>query len=201
MNIFVVSNAIEETAYLLVKQLARITLRESKTTPVIVVDDRDSLTQDALADDFISSSSFILDDFLYDKKSVLAVDANKLATKLSGLSSEWLVFEFGQNEHETCFDFVRKLARYNFMTPTLREKNVVFAVPGLSLTELARALNESFNNLPISHLSVAQSGQVRMLLFSTKIERAFISLPLISVPLMRLRRLVMFIYRRFLKAA
>ncbi|MBN0203662.1 hypothetical protein JTL45_34350, partial [Pseudomonas aeruginosa] len=111
-----------------------------------------------------------------------------------------VLFEFGQNDQATCLDFVRKLARYNYMTPTLRTKSVVFSVPGMFLAFFAKTLNESFNNLPASPIAVAQSGQVGMLLLSTKIERVFVSLPLLSAPLIRLNRLMMFIYRRFMSA-
>ncbi|PBY99096.1 hypothetical protein CJT42_32925, partial [Pseudomonas aeruginosa] len=68
------------------------------------------------------------------------------------------------------------------------------------LAFFARMLNEAFNNLPIGPIAVAQSGQVGMLMMSTKIERVFVSLPLLSAPLIRLNRLVMFVYRRFVKA-
>ncbi|GAD64471.1 hypothetical protein [Aquipseudomonas alcaligenes] len=204
MKIYVVSNGGQATADQLVKQLSRITLQHGKASPVIVVDDRYNLDQVLMDDAPVANTSYHLDDFLHDKGSiadgVMMVDANQIATKLRALTAEWVLFEFGQNDQATCLDFVRKLARYNYMTPTLRTKSVVFSVPSMYLAFFARTLNESFNSLPSSPIAVAQSGQVGMLLLSTKIERVFVSLPLLSAPLIRLNRLMMFIYRRFMSA-
>ncbi|KKJ94254.1 hypothetical protein PK34_18925 [Stutzerimonas stutzeri] len=201
MKIYVVSNGVQDTANQLVKQLAKITLQDSKASPVIVVDDRYNLDQVSEGDASVANTSYRLDDFLHDKGSiadgVMMVDANQIATKLNELGTEWVLFEFGQNDKATCFDFVRKLARYNFMTPTLRDRSVVFSVPSIYLGHFASAINESFNNLPAGPLAVDQSGQVGMLLMSIRIERVFVSLPLLSAPLIRMNRLVMFVYRRF----
>ncbi|HCF9865404.1 TPA: hypothetical protein NI798_005741 [Pseudomonas aeruginosa] len=205
MKIYVASNGFNDTADQLVKQLARIQLQDSKATPVVVVDERYNLGHALVEDADVPSTAFNLDDFLHEKGSiadgVMLVDANQIATKLFGLDSEWVVFEFGQNDQQTCIDFVRKLARYNYMTPTLRNKNVVFSVSSMYLAYFARTLNESFNNLPVGDLAVAKSGQVGMLMMSTKIERVFVGLPLLTAPLIRLNRLLMFIYGRFVKSA
>lgn len=205
MKIYVVSNGVQDTTGHLVKQLSRITMQDSsKATPVIVVDDRYNLTQISHDDTAAESSSFHLNDFLHEKGSSadgeISVNANKIATKLSALTTDWVVFEFGQNDQQTCLDFFRKLARYNYITPMLRHKNVVFLVPSIYLAFFAQSLNHSFNNLPTGQLAVAQSGQVKMLILSTDIERVFVSFPLLLAPFIRLNRLAMFIYRRFVKA-
>lgn len=204
MKIFVASNGFDETPGQLVAQLARIDVKPGKATPVVVVDERYTIKQ-ALTDGAEPAcAAFHLDDFLHEKGSiadgVMVVDTNQIATKLKGLNSEWVVFEFGQNDQQTCLDFVRKVSRYNYMNPSMRGRNVVFSVPSMYLAFFPRMLNEAFNNLPIGPIAVAQSGQVGMLMMSTKIERVFVSLPLLSAPLIRLNRLVMFVYRRFVKA-
>lgn len=203
MKIYVASNDFNNTSDQLVKQLARINLQATKATPVVVIDERYNLDRALVEDAAVPNSAFHLDDFPHEKGSIddgmMLVDANQIATKLSALDSEWVVFEFGQNDQQTCLDFIRKLARYNYMTPTLRNKNVVFSVPSMYLAYFARTINESFNNLPVGALAVAKSGQVEMLMLSTKIERTFVSLPLLYAPLIRLNRLMMFIYRRFVK--
>ncbi len=205
MKIYVVSNGAQDTTGQLVKQLARITLQDSsKATPVIVVDDRYNLTQRSHDDAAVDNNSFHLNDFLHEEGSnangIMSVNANKIATKLSALTTDWAVFEVGQNDQQTCLDFFRKLAHYNYITPTLRHKNVVFSVPSIYLTFFAQTLNHSFNNLPTGQLAVMQSGQVKMLILSTDIERVFVSFPLLLAPFIRLNRLAMFIYRRFVKA-
>lgn len=205
MKIYVVSNGAQDTTDNLVKQLARITLQDSsKATPVIVVDDRYNLTQVSQNDVPVDHSSFHLNDFLHDNGSiadgVMLVNANQIATKLNALAPDWAVFEFGQNDQQTCLDFFRKLARYNYMTPALRHKSVVFSVPSMYLTFFAQTLNQAFNNLPTGQFKVAQSGQVGMLMSSIWIERVFVSRSLLLAPLIRLSRLAMFIYRRFVKA-
>lgn len=201
MKIYVASNAAGGTSNLLVKQLARIALQPGRASPVIVVDDRYNLDQVSKGDAPVAHTSYHLDDFLHDKGSiadgVMLVDANQIATKLNALATKWVLFEFGQNDHATCLDFVRKLARYNYMTPMLRQKNVVFSVPCMYLVVFAQTLNEVFNNLPSSPMAVAQSGQIGMLFLSTKVERIFVSLPLLFAPLIRLNRFLIFIYKRF----
>ncbi|MBB6343226.1 hypothetical protein HNP49_003424 [Pseudomonas fluvialis] len=205
MRIYVASNDFSDTADQLVKQLARINLQTTKATPVAVVDERYELSQALVKDADIPNTAFHLDDFLHEKGSVadgvMLVDANQIATKLSSLDTEWVLFEFGQNDQQTCIDFVRKLARYNYMTPTLRDTCVIFSVPSMYLGYFARTLNESFNNLAVGDLAVAKSGQVGMLMLSTKVERVFVGLPLLTAPLIRLNRLLMFVYDRFVKSA
>lgn len=205
MNIYVVSNGVQGTTDQLIKQLARITLQvSSKATPVIVVDDCYNLTQVSQDDAPVDHRAFHLNEFLHDNgriaDGVMLVDANRIATKLSALAPDWVMFEHGQNDQQTSLDFFRKLARYNYVAPTLRHKNVVFSVPSLYLAFFAQTLNQAFNNLPVGQLAVAQSGHVRMMMLSTDIERVFFSVPLLLTPLIRLSRLVMFIYRRFVKA-
>ncbi|OOV93603.1 hypothetical protein [Pseudomonas sp. MF4836] len=205
MKIYVVSNGAQDTTDHLVKQLASITLQDStKATPVIVVEDRYNLTQVSQNDAPVDHSSFHLNDFLLEKGSiangVMLVDANQIATKLNALATDWAVFECGQNDQQTCIDFFRKLARYNYITPTLRHKSVVFSVPSMYLAFFAQTLNQAFNNLPAGQLVVAQSDQVRMLMLSTDIERVFVSFPLLWAPFIRLNRLAMFIYKRFVQA-
>lgn len=205
MKIYVVSNGIQDTADQLVEQLSRITPQDSKASPVIVVDDRYNLHLGSENYAPLANTSYHLSDFFHDRGGIaggaMMVDTHQIATKLNGLGTDWVLFEFGQNDKGSCFDFVRKLARYNYITPTLRAKNVIFSVPSIDLGLFAKEINESFNNLPASPISVAQSGQIRMLLISTKIERVFLGLPLLSVPLIRLKRLLMFIYRRLAKAS
>ena len=204
MRVYVASNCFNETPGQLVTQLARIDVQQSKATPVIVVDERYMIAKALGEDAEVLCTEFHLDDLLDEKGSiangVMVEGTNRIATKLSTHVSDWVVFEFGQNDPQTCTDFVRKIARYNYINPSLRNKNVVFSVPSMYLAFFARTLNESFNNLPIGQLAVAQSGQVGMLMMSTKIESVFVSLPLLSTPLIHLNRLAMFIHRRFVRS-
>lgn len=202
MNIYVVSHSGQNVAdRQLIEQLSRITFERKKATPVIVVDDRYNLDQIGHQQELVDHTHFHLDDFLHDKGSnadgVMVVDINKISKQLNKPITHWVLFEFGQNDQATCLDFVQKLARYSYMTPSLRNKNIVFSVPSMYLVLFARMLNESFNNLPCSPIAVAQSGKVGMLFMSTNIEKVL--MPLWSGPMLRLNRLLMFIYQRFVK--
>jgi hypothetical protein len=206
VNIYVVSDSGQKTAdQLLINHLSRITFEARKATPVIVVDDLFNLDQLGSNESAGEHSHFHLDDFLHEKGSiadgVMVVDANQIAKKLNNQTAPWVLFEFGQNDVATCLDFVRKLARFNYMSTSLRPKNIVFSVPSMYLGFFARSLNEAFNNLPCSPIAIQQSGHVDMLFLSTHLEKVFISLPLLTGPLRWVNRLLIFIYQRFVKAA
>ncbi len=204
MKIYIVSNGLNYTSDQFVKQLASIKLQVTKATPVVVVDERHTVDRALVEQADVPNSAFHLDNYLHEKGSiydgVMLVDANQITSKLSALDSEWVVFEFGQNYQQTCIDFLHKLARYNYMTPTLRNKNIVFSVPSVHLDYFARTISESFNNLPVNSYSVMRSGQVGMLMISSRIESLFFSFPLLFKPLLRLKRYIVFIYRRLKKA-
>jgi len=201
MNIYVVSKESKETSDQLVKQLSLITLQDNKTTQVIVIDDLYSLAQETCDDTSLHSTSPHFDHFLLDEGSavdwVMKVDTNLRATSHKTTNSQWVLFEFGQCEQKAFHDFARKLAYYNYGTPTLRSKNIAFLVPSMYLAFFAKTINESFKNLPASQFTTSQSSQVSLLMLSTRIERVFISLPLLTASFIRLKRMAMFIYRRF----
>jgi hypothetical protein len=201
VNIFVSSqsgNALKDP--ILVAQMAQIKFEARKTVPVIVVDDRYSLAEITCELGKPEHTYFRLDDFLHDKGSnadgMMVVNENLIPTLLSGITTEWVVIEFGHNNQSTCLEFISKLARHSYMTPVLRTRNIVFSVPGMYLGFMARTINETFNNLPISKFTVAQSGKVGLLFMSSHLEKVFISMPLLTAPLARLNRALMFVYQR-----
>jgi len=201
MKIYVVSDEAYEASNFLAKQLDRIVVQPNKATPVIVVDDFYNLDQLSRSVAPVTHTIYRLSNFegrSANAGSVEAIDTNQIEDKLSNLTTEWVLFEFGQNDQATCIDFISKLARYNFMKPTLREKKVVFLVPEIYLAFFAKRINESFNNLPRSSMAGARSPQIGRLFISTNIERLFLNFRLLTSPLLQLIRLVKFIYRRFL---
>lgn len=203
MIIYIASNGFNDTSEQLVKQLTCIKLQVKKTTPVVVVDERYNLDSAQVGGVDVSTETFHLEDSRQEDGSnaegLMLVNFNRVITKLSTVDSKWIVFKFGPDQ-KTYLDFVRKLARYNYVAPTLRKKNIVFLVPSAYLAYSARILNESFNNLPVGALAVAKSGQVGMMMTCSNIERVLVGLPRLSAPLIRLKRLLIFIGRRFVKA-
>lgn len=205
MNIFIVSHLSPKTERQeLIRQLSRIRCEPQKTVQVVAVDDRFNLAELPVRDRSTGVASFKLDDFFYEMGStpdgVMRVDQNRIAQRMDAIHSHWVLIDFGQNDPNACADFILKLSRYSYMTPTLRDRNLVFSVPTIYLGTFARALNESFNNLPSNNSAFAQSGQVGMLFVSTSFEKIFTSLPLFSGVLIRLSRLAMYLYRRFMRA-
>lgn len=203
MKIYVVSDAAYDANEFLAKQLARIVVQPNKATPVIVVDNLYNLDQLSRNDAPVTYTIYRLSN--YEGSSTIpdvaeTINTNQIANKLSTLTTDWVLFEFGQNDQAACIDFITKLACYNFMKPTLREKKVVFLVPEIYLAFFAKRINESFNNLPHSSMAATPSRQVGMLFISTNIERLFISFRLLTSPLLQFTRLMKFIYRRFLRA-
>jgi hypothetical protein len=203
VKIYVASDSLNDKPDQLVKQLARIKLRAAKTTPVIVVNERYNLDTELGEEADESNIAFHLDDFLHEKSSiadgVMLVDANQIGIKLCVLDSKWVVFEFHQNDQQPCLDFIRKLARYNYAVPTLRNKSVVFSVPSVLLAYYARIVNESFKNLPLHEPTNANSVQISYLMFSARVESAFMSLPLPTALLSWFNRLSMFIFKRYVR--
>lgn len=180
-------------------------VQPSKAFPVIVVDDRCNLDQLSIDDVPVACTSYCLESFLYARYSIedglVLVDVNEVANRLNTLSTEWVCFMLGQSDLATGIDFVRKLARYNYMTPKLRNKNVVFSVPEMYLAFFARTLNESFNNLPSSHTVLARSGSLRRLFLSIRIERLLLGFLVFAKPVIRVRRVLLLMYRRLRKSA
>lgn len=199
MKIYVVSNAVCGVSDFFVKQLAQVEVQPSKAFPVIVVDERSNLNQLSSIDDVpLVCTSFRLEDFLDYKVggggSEMWADVNRIANKISVLSTEWVWFDFGQNNLEGCVDFVRKLARCNYMTRILCNKSIVFSVPNMHCQYIARILNESFNILPCDR---TESDQLGMLFLSIRIERLVIRFLVFARPLIVVRRVLSFMYRRF----
>lgn len=184
-------------------QLARIDVPSIQTTPIVVVDDTYNLAVLAKGDTPLENTIFYLDDFLYDNASNSAgdrrVDTCKIAANISALATQWIVIDLGYTDKPSCRELLRELVKYNFITPSLRDKNVVFFVPTTALAAYARKLNESFNNLPCGITGISQSGQVGMLFLLARLETVFISYPILTAPLISLYRLALFFYRRLVR--
>lgn len=202
MNIYVVSDEVCGTNGLLVNQLSRIIVQPTRVTPVIVVDNLYNLERPFKDDSPVVHAAYRLSLHEGDSAgagSVTAICASDIANKLGTEIGDWVLFEFGQNDHATCIDFVRELARYNFMSPKLRNKNIVFLVPSIYLAYFSRVIIESFRLLPIGRPAKNRSPQIGMLFMSINIERFFISFRLLATPLLQFIRLAKFIFRRLLR--
>lgn len=205
MRIFIASQSLGMTPYQMADHVSRITMETSNTVPVVAVDQVYNLEGLEGSHSRTDLSHFCLEDFLQEvgntADGLKPVDGNRIYQLMSQVDTPWLAFDFGQNAELTCIDFIKKLASFSFMKAALQEKTLLFIVPEIFLGYFGRVLNESFNNLPSSPLAVAQKGDIKMLFLSSALEKAFISLPLLSGPLGRLNNLVMRLYRRFGRTA
>ncbi len=115
MKVFVVSKLSSSTAsYQLICQLARIQHEQRKTVPVLVIDDRYNLSELPVSDSSTKHALFCLDDFLHDN-GVSGIVANRIAQHMDKVESDWVLIDFGQHDSATCMDFIRKIARYNYL--------------------------------------------------------------------------------------
>lgn len=196
MNIFVVSQlGSKPRGPDLISQMSSIYYEQGNTVPVIVVDDSYNLPELSLSHVSAEHAHFNLDEF---RRSDISsgVEPDKVARGLDQVKTRWIVIDFGRHDHETCADFISKLACYSYLSPALRNRSLVFSVPVVSLGTYARALNESFNNLSVNGSARARSRQIRRLLVVTNFERALISLPLPLGLLRRAHNVVQRIYSR-----
>ncbi|WP_440060900.1 hypothetical protein ACTAB0_26415 [Pseudomonas syringae] len=196
MKIFVVSHLSPTPAsHELICQLSHIKHEPRKTVPVLVIDDRYNLAKLPVSDLSTDHVQFSLEDFLHEN-GVSGVVANRVARHMDTVESDWVLIDFGQHDSATCMDFIRKIARYNYLSPRLRHRNIVIMVPAMHLGIYSRTLNESFNNLPVSTTASVRSAQIGRLFMVTRLEKVLISLPLLVGVLRRARRLFLRIFRR-----
>ncbi|MCY1531427.1 hypothetical protein D9M68_666510 [compost metagenome] len=87
------------------------------------------------------------------------------------------------------------------MSDNLAERNLVLLSPSIHVGIYARAVNEAFNNLPVSAIEIERSGQVNMLFMSTAVDRVILNLPLLNGSIRRLSQFFMRFCRRLLRAA
>ena len=196
MKVFVVSHSSPGTAsHQLICQLARIQHEYRKTVPILVIDDRYNLTELPVSDSSTEHALFSLEDFLHDN-GLSGIVANRVAQHMDKVESDWILIDFGQHDSTTCMDFIRKIARYNYLSTRLRKRNLVIMVPAMHLGVYARTLNASFNNLPASTTASNRSAQIRRLFMVTRLERVLMSIPLLAGILRRIRRVVLRVFQR-----
>ncbi|HHQ2716930.1 TPA: hypothetical protein ACSPMB_002813 [Pseudomonas aeruginosa] len=188
----------------LIQQLACVDVADSNATSVVAVSDTYNLgAVTSIASDDIAA--FVLDDFRDQRQQsvndVVCIDSNVLATKLNRNTCSWVAIDFEQNLPVNSTDLIRKISRYAFMGRALQDKNLVLLVPPLYVGFYARSVNEAFNNLPVSSIEIARSGQTNMLFMSTTMERVILSLPLLTGPIRRLNHLLMHVYQRLVRPA
>lgn len=190
MNIFIVAAPSRETAgQALIGRLACINSERRGNTPVIVVDDVDYLPEPELG--HVPMVRFGLEHF-----GGCELACEDIARHMNAVVTDWVLIELGQHEQPVCIDFIKKLARYNYLSHRLRHCNLVFLAPAMSLGVLARTLNASFNNLPAGHAVVNQAGPLRRLFIMTHIKRVLICLPLPRGVLHHGHTILRRIYRR-----
>lgn len=194
----------------LTQLLSRIRTSDSRATPVIAVESLHNLSELGRApaqaegaarshdlfrlEHFRGQAQGAVDDFL-------PIDDSLLASAMDGAAAPWVVIDLGHNPLQNTEELVRKLARYNFMSDHLAERNLVLLTPFIHVGICARAVNAAFNNLPVSSIEVDRSGQIRRLLRSAEVERVIRGLPLPDSLMRRLSRLFMHLYRRLVRVA
>lgn len=197
MNIFIVAAPSHgSVGHALIDRLACIKPERRRNTPVIVVDDVEYLPERAASHVPTEHVRFGLEHF-----GGSGLTREGIARHMDSVATDWVLIEFGQHDLPACVDFIVTLARYNYLSKRLRHCNLVFSAPAMSLGVLARALNESFNNLPVGNTAVSQAGQLRRLFIITHIKRVLISLPLPRGVLHRCHTIFRRIYRRLPGAA
>lgn len=211
MKIFVVSHsAVPTNRAELPLLLGQIEITVCRATPVVLIDQFHNLDARSALD--LESKSgqhlearFRLEEFR--EKSQLssmdsvAIDLNLFAEHLHHVQAPWVSFDVECHQAASVAEFLRKLARYYFLSNRLTEQNVVILVPPAYLSFFGRLANEAFNNLPVGSLEIARNGQTKMLLMSTTIERVIIGLPFLTRPLLRMRSLLLQMYRRMIRMA
>lgn len=196
MNIFIVAAAQQASAdRALVDRLVGIKPEPRRNTPVIVVDEPDNLPEPSLGHVPIEHARFSLEHF-GPGHPVSGLPCESIARHMDTVACDWVLIEFGQYAPLACIDFIVKLSRYNYLSNRLRDCNLVFSAPAMSLGVLARTLNASFNNLPADNTAVSQAGQIRRLFIIIHITRVLVSLPLPRGVLQRFHIMFRRIYRR-----
>ncbi|ARA79191.1 hypothetical protein AAY86_09240 [Pseudomonas amygdali pv. tabaci str. ATCC 11528] len=196
MKIFVVSHLSPRPAsHELICQLSHIQHAYRKTIPVLVIDDRYNLTELPISDLPTDHVQFSLEDFLHEN-GLSGIVANSVARHMDKVESAWVLIDFGQHDSATCMDFIQKMARYNYLSPRLRNRNIVIMVPAMHLGIYSRTLNASFNNLPSITTAAARSAQIGRLFMVTRLETVLISLPMLAGVLRRMHRLFLRVFRR-----
>ncbi|RMO98204.1 hypothetical protein ALQ33_02737 [Pseudomonas syringae pv. philadelphi] len=196
MKVFVVSHLSPgPSGEALAGQLSRIRHEQGNTVPVLVIDERHNLREPSTDDRTVGSTEFSLDDFLHEN-GISGIVVNRIALLMDKVDSDWVMIDFGQHDLHICMDFIQKIARYNYLAPTLRNRNLVILVPAMYLGICSRAFNASFNNLPSNASESSRSARVGRLFRITRIEKVLISLPLLYGLLRRVRHLLRRLFRR-----
>lgn len=211
MKIFVVSHSAVPTDRTdLPKLLSQIEVAPSRATPVVLIDQFHNLDASSAVNLGPKSEQhlearFRLEEFReknqINSKDGVAIDLNLLAEHLQFVQAPWVSFDVECHQSASVAEFLGKLARYCFLSTRLTEQNLVILVPQAYLSFYGRLANEAFNNLPVGSLEIARSGQTKMLLMSTTIERVIIGLPFLTRPLLRMRSILLQMYRRMIRMA
>ncbi|WP_122387320.1 hypothetical protein [Pseudomonas syringae group genomosp. 7] len=196
MKVFVVSHSSPGTpSHQLICQLARIQHEPRKTVPILVIDDRYNLNELPVSESSTEHALFSLDDFLHDN-GLSGIASHRIAQHMDKVESDWVLIDFGQHDSTTCMDFIRKIARYNYLSVRLRKRNLVIMVPAMYVGIYSRTFNASFNNLPASTTASARSVQIGRLFMVIRLERVLTSIPLLAGVLRRVRHVVLRVFRR-----
>lgn len=204
MNIFMVAHkAGVEDIPALVSKLSCVPRENKQTNSVLVVDKCYNLPAGGEREP-LAVRTCLLDDFLHEKSVVggggVVVDQNALAQKLNQVDESWLVIELGLHERGVALDFIKKLAGFTFLFPSLRDKNVVFLLPEVYLGMTAVYVNQAFNNVPGVQDNESLSHEINLLWVSTFVERLYMSSPLVAWPIAKARQVSRFFYNRLIRA-
>lgn len=210
MKVLVVSQ--QPAAFALAEQvqlLATIKIEPSRAIPVVAVNDfhnMKELSQAAGAEgEAVQFDRFTFDDMRCENSSSLddhyPIDGNRLAKHLNASKAPWIIFDLEQHQPATCEEFITKLSRYSFLASGLTGRTVVLLVPAAYLALYSRKCNQAMNNIPVGSIEISRSGDTSLLLLSAGMERWMLSVPLLTAPLRRLSRLMMFLYQRLVKPA
>lgn len=200
MNIFVVSSPSSTfDSQALVSNLSRIHFESGKTVSVIVVDKRYNLGALPTRSRPTDHKRFKLLDFLH--STTHEVQAEKVAQHMDKVQNSWVLIDLCQHDQTTCDDLIFKLSRYCFLSPALRNRNIVFTTPAIHLGSTAGTINMSFNVLPMSNHTRNQSNQMKILFMAVDLERVLIYVPFLRSILHRVRVLSHLAYRRFARRA
>ncbi len=197
MNIFIVARPpLVSVDASLINRLAGVIPEPRKNTPVIVVDDVMCFPGRAGDSAPVDHTWLRMEHFM---SRFYVLEPNIIFRHMNKVATDWVLIDFGQHELSICKDFIVKLARYNYSSSRLRECNLVFSAPAVSIGVLARLLNESFNNLPTCHVSQTKARQLRRLFILIHMKRVLARLPLLESMLMCVHRISRRLFKRLLR--
>lgn len=215
MKTFVVSQSVvgstfpvsAEALSELTSKLAQIDLEPGKTNQIVAITDTYDLSHVVqAAGEHAELKAYCLDDFrchapqqVQSINEMGLIDSNVLAATIQADKTPWLIINLEHNGPASAVDLIKKLSRFAFLANGIPSKTLVLLVPGIFVGQYARYLNEGFNNLPVSPIDIDRSGQLSVMFMSTTMEKLFLSIPLLTMPIRRLNQLFMHVFQRLVR--